>query len=109
MQLMVQAERDGAATARESVRDGLESRKKSRIAIHTLAGNPIRIFAEAILMLANSLNDAPQAWMRRAERARGIAAMLGRKDAEAIEAYARECETRAKQAIERRVVPSLAA
>jgi hypothetical protein len=34
--------------------------------------------------------------------------MLGRKDAEAIEAYARECETRAKQAIERRVVPPLA-
>ena len=32
-------------------------------------------------MLANSLNDAPQAWMRRAERARGIAVMLGRKDA----------------------------
>jgi hypothetical protein len=60
-------------------------------------------------MLANSLNDAPQAWMRRAERARGIAVMLGRKDAEAMEAYARECEMRAKQAIERRVVPSRAA
>jgi hypothetical protein len=60
-------------------------------------------------MLASGLNDAPQVWMRRAERARGIAVMLGRKDAEAIEAYARECETLAKQAIERRVVPPLAA
>jgi hypothetical protein len=91
------------------VPDGLESRKKSRIAINKFAGNPIRIIAEAILMLANSLNDAPQAWMRRAERARGIAAMLCRKDAEAIEAYARECETRARQAIERLTVPPLAA
>jgi hypothetical protein len=91
------------------VREGLESRKKSRIAINDFAGNPVRIFAEAILMLANSLNDAPQAWMRRAERARGIAVMLCRKDAEAIEAYARECETRARQAIERPAVPPLAA
>jgi hypothetical protein len=35
--------------------------------------------------------------------------MLCRKDAEAIEAYARECETRARQAIERLAVPPLAA
>jgi hypothetical protein len=102
-------DRNRRCDARESVPNGLESRKKSRIVIRPFAGNPDRVSAEAILMLTNSLNDAPQAWMRRAERARGIAVMLGRKDAEAIEAYARECETRARQVIERPAVASLAA
>jgi hypothetical protein len=45
----------------------------------------------------------------RAERARRIAAMLSVKDAAAIEAYAQECEAMARQAIERRAVPPLAA
>jgi len=48
-------------------------------------------------------------WVMRAERARRIASMLCMKDAEAIEAYARECEARAKQAIERQAAPPLAA
>jgi hypothetical protein len=61
------------------------------------------------MLSPNSLNDAPQAWMRRAERARGIAVMLCKKDAEAIEAYAKECEAKAMQIIERRAVPPLAA
>ena len=58
---------------------------------------------------SNSRADAPQAWAMRAERARRIASMLSRKDAEAIEAYAKECEARARQASERRAVPPLAA
>jgi hypothetical protein len=68
------------------------------------------VFAEAILMLTpDGLNDGPQAWVMRAERARRIAVMLGRKDAEAIEAYARECEMKARQAVERQAVPPMAA
>jgi hypothetical protein len=64
---------------------------------------------EVILMAAfTSRTDAPQAWAMRAERARRIATMLSRKDAEAIEAYARECEAKAKQTIERQA-PALAA
>jgi hypothetical protein len=65
---------------------------------------------EVILMPApNRSIDAPQAWAMRAERARRIATMLSKKDAEAIEAYARECEMMAKRTIERQVVPPLAA
>ena len=56
----------------------------------------------------NGRTDAPQAWVLRAERARRIATMLSMKDAEAIEAYAKECEARAR-AIERPAVPLLAA
>ena len=56
-----------------------------------------------------SRTELPQAWTMRAERARRIATMLSRKDAEAIEAYARECEAIAKQTIERQAVPLLAA
>jgi hypothetical protein len=57
----------------------------------------------------NGPTDAPQAWAMRAERARRIATMLSMKDAEAIEAYARECEAIARQTIERQAVPPLAA
>jgi hypothetical protein len=57
----------------------------------------------------DSRADAPQAWVMRAERARRIGSMLSRRDAEAIEAYARECDARAKQTIERQVVPPMAA
>jgi hypothetical protein len=65
---------------------------------------------EAILMAAfTSRTDLPQAWAMRAERARRIATMLSRKDAEAIEAYARECEVLAKETIGRQAVPPLAA
>jgi hypothetical protein len=65
---------------------------------------------EVILMAAfTSRTDMPQAWAMRAERARRIATMLSRKDAEATEAYARECEALAKQTIERQAVPPLAA
>jgi hypothetical protein len=65
---------------------------------------------EVIPMAAlNSRTDASQAWVLRAERARRIAAMLSRKDAEAIEAYAKECEAKAKQTIARQAVPPLAA
>ena len=49
--------------------------------------------------------DASRVWMIRAERARRIASMLSSKDAEAIEAYAVECEARARQATDR---PSMA-
>jgi hypothetical protein len=59
-------------------------------------------------MLASNSPDAPQAWVMRAERARRIATMLSRKDAEAIEAYAKECEARAR-AIGRQTMPPLAA
>jgi hypothetical protein len=58
---------------------------------------------------SNWSTDAPQAWAMRAERARRIATMLSTKDAEAIEAYARECEARAMQSIARQAVPPLAA
>ncbi len=61
------------------------------------------------MLALDGLADAPRAWMIRAERARRIAVMLGKKDAEAIEAYAKECEMRARQAIERHVVPPMAA
>ena len=57
----------------------------------------------------HSSTDAPQAWATRAERARRIAAMLSAKDAQAIEAYAVECEAMAKRMIERLAVPPLAA
>ena len=60
------------------------------------------------MLAVNSLTDASRAWVIRAERARRIAAMLSTKDAEAIEAYAKECEARAR-AIERPAVPLLAA
>jgi hypothetical protein len=66
--------------------------------------------AEAILMLTpDGLSDGPRTWVMRAERARRIAVMLGRKDAEAIEAYAKECEMEARQAVERQAVPPMAA
>ena len=42
--------------------------------------------------------ETSRTWMIRAERARRIASMLSTKDAEAIEAYATECEARAEQA-----------
>ena len=58
---------------------------------------------------SNGLTDGPQAWAMRAERARRIGTMLSSKDAEAIEAYARECEAKARQIIERQAVPPLAA
>jgi len=58
---------------------------------------------------SNGLTDVPHAWVMRAERARRIATMLSVKDAEAIEAYAKECEANAKQTIERQAVPPLAA
>jgi hypothetical protein len=53
--------------------------------------------------------SAPHAWARRAERARRIATMLSTKDAQAIEAYAQECEAMAKRTIERQAVSPLAA
>ena len=40
-------------------------------------------------------------WQLRAERARRLAIMLSLRDAAAIEAYAKECEARARQAIEK--------
>jgi hypothetical protein len=58
---------------------------------------------------STSSTDAPQTWAIRAERARRIAAMLSTKDAEAIEAYAEECEAMAKQTIERLAPPPFAA
>jgi hypothetical protein len=61
------------------------------------------------MLASNNLADAPWAWEMRAERARRIADMLSRKDAEAIEAYARECEAKARQTVERQPVPPLAA
>jgi hypothetical protein len=61
------------------------------------------------MLASNGLSDAPQAWVMRAERARRIAAMLSVKDAEAIEAYARECEAKARQPVVRQAVPPLAA
>lgn len=92
------------------MRDGLGSARKSRIEIKAFAGNPVLVVEEVILMLAsNNLADAPQAWVMRAERARRIATMLSMKDAEAIEAYAKECEARARQTVERQAVPPLAA
>jgi hypothetical protein len=60
------------------------------------------------MLASNSLTDVPQAWVMRAERARRIATMLSAKDAEAIEAYAKECEARAR-AMERRTAPPMAA
>ena len=61
------------------------------------------------MLAPDGLSDGPQAWVMRAERARRIATMLCRKDAEAIEAYAKECEARARQTVERQAVPPLAA
>jgi hypothetical protein len=78
--------------------------------MNEFAGNPLLAVEEVILMPAsNSLTDGPRAWARRAERARRIATMLSMKDAEAIEAYAKECEVKAKQTIERQAAPPLAA
>lgn len=88
------------------MRGGLESARKSSIEINDLTGNPTSVLEEVILMPAStSSTDAAQAgpatWVLRAERARRIAAMLSVKDAVAIEAYAKECEAMARQAIER--------
>ena len=48
--------------------------------------------------------ETSRTWMIRAERARRIASMLSTKDAQAIEAYAVECEARAEQATDRQVL-----
>jgi hypothetical protein len=61
------------------------------------------------MLAPNNPTDAPRAWAMRAERARRIATMLSMKDAEAIEAYAKECEARARQTVQRQSVPPLAA
>ena len=53
--------------------------------------------------------DAFRAWATRAERARRLATMFSRKDAQAIEAYAMECEARAIQTIEKATLAPLAA
>jgi hypothetical protein len=53
--------------------------------------------------------EAPRAWAMRAERARRIATMLSTKDAQAIEAYAKECDAMARRAIERQAVRPLTA
>jgi hypothetical protein len=62
---------------------------------------------------SNLSTDTAQAWTWRAERARRIAVMLSAKDAAATEAYARECEVKAWQALERLIerptLPPLAA
>jgi hypothetical protein len=65
---------------------------------------------------SNGSGDSAQvcaaAWQLRAERARRLAFMLSQRDAAAIEAYAKECEARARQAVERswaEELPSLAA
>jgi hypothetical protein len=57
----------------------------------------------------NSFTDAPRTWAMRAERARRIATMVSTKDAQAIEAYAQECEAMAKRTIERQSVSPLTA
>jgi hypothetical protein len=53
--------------------------------------------------------EAPHAWAMRAEQARRIATMVSTKDAQAIEAYAQECEAMAKRTIERQAVSPLTA
>ena len=58
---------------------------------------------------ADDRTDAPHAWVTRAAQARRIAIMLSAKDAEAIEAYARECEAIARQTLQRQVARPLAA
>jgi len=96
--------------ARIAARTDSDPKKNQDIEIGRLARNAVRTVEEVIPMAASdSRAAASQAWEMRAERARRIACMLSRKDAEAIEAYARECEARAKQTIERRAVPPLAA
>jgi hypothetical protein len=103
--------RQFARNPRESLaRTDSDRPKNQDIEIISPARNPVRTVEEVILMAAcDSRADAPRAWEMRAERARRIACMLSKKDAEAIEAYARECEARARQMIERRVAPALAA
>lgn len=49
----------------------------------------------------DSAQACATAWVLRAERARRLASMLSPRDAAATEAYAKECEARARQAIER--------
>jgi hypothetical protein len=56
-----------------------------------------------------AVNHGSRAWAMRAERARRIATMVSRRDAQAIEAYAQECEAMAERTIERQAVPTLAA
>ena len=47
------------------------------------------------------------AWRLRAEQARRLAFMLSQRDAAAVEAYAKECEARARQAAGRPRVEGL--
>lgn len=55
----------------------------------------------AILFQGTSEPTAtPDRWLRRAARARSIAMMLSRKDADVAEAYATECEAAAMRLIE---------
>ena len=91
---------------------GLESKRKSRIEIRTLVGNPALALEEVIPMLASigSIDSAQvcaAAWRLRAERARRLGFMLSQRDAAAIEAYAKECEARARQAADRPRVEGL--
>ena len=53
------------------------------------------------MAVRDRIADTSRTWMIRAERARRLASMLSTKDAEAIEAYAIECEARAAQATDR--------
>ena len=50
-----------------------------------------------------------QMWLARAARARHIAGLLAPKDAEIVEAYARECEIQARRLIDRPASQPLAA
>jgi hypothetical protein len=65
---------------------------------------------ETILMrLPTNQLPASQVLLLRAARARRIAAMLSLKDAEVVEAYARECEAAARQPVQRLAPQPLAA
>ena len=50
-----------------------------------------------------------QRWLARAARARNIAGLLAPKDAEIVEAYARECEIQGRRLIDRPASQPLAA
>ena len=67
-----------------------------KIEIEKDSGSLLDINEEAILVPAPRQSiPAPQALLLRANRARRIAATLSIKDAEVVEAYARECEAEA--------------
>jgi hypothetical protein len=78
--------------------DGLDSRPFSRIELPSFVNNASCLDeAWTIRMMSNTAPSESLAWWGRAAQARRIATMLSPQDAQLAEAYAVECEDRARR------------